>query len=493
VTIPLGPRLDDPTGIGTDGRTRTGSLLVATLAALAVALGLATALGVRGPLFVAGGGATFTAAAVALIDAADGRAVVAGHVLLVFAAPITAYGLVAGLFLGGALPGLVVVALAVAAFGAAAAWADTGGDGTVTSALGGGLLSVAVLLAILVVTVLVTVVVGLSGSLLGGVVVPTGGGHHLTWFLGVLALALLPTAVACDRLPVAQLAPRDRRATIRSVQRRGALIAAVVGCAALIGAWVLTLLDLVGVVDAVLGALPPVIVAIVGAVAGTPLVRIPLLLWGTSAVVLLLLAGIASRLGRGTLRRLGARYASVVAGGVLALVAASYVAPLFARVTGIDRITAVLGLLLFAASLLMLLIVVALSLSGLAIPPVLAGIGVLPSRTSGAALMAGGTFVAAAIAAGSGVSLPVAVGGVAGALVAWDCATFGRGLTDELGLRPDVRRTEATHALVVLLIAGGGVLAALGVGSLAALVPGASGLALALASIGVVLLLVRLS
>jgi len=118
--------------------------------------------------------------------------------------------------------------------------------------------------------------------------------------------------------------------------------------------------------------------------------------------------------------------------------------------------------------------------------------GLLPDRSGGPAIAATGLVIAAI---GLGMHSPVLVFAcIAGAVLVWDLATFGLGVTGELGHLPETRRLELFHGVVAVAVGGGAVLVTIGLETLRtgafAGVGGTS--ALALVAVGALVLLLPL-
>jgi hypothetical protein len=123
-----------------------------------------------------------------------------------------------------------------------------------------------------------------------------------------------------------------------------------------------------------------------------------------------------------------------------------------------------------------------------------ASVGLVPDRAGPGALAAGGLLVTAIGAGTSGVPPVLVFALVAGAMVVWDTATFGLGLTVELGHVPETRRLELVHAVVSVGLGAVAVLGLTGVEALRTAVAADVGgpAALVVAAVGVLLLLVPL-
>lgn len=496
--IPVfGPRLDVADAVGTDGRPRWRSLLAATVLVVAFFGAIGYVLDALSVLGGAATGAGLVAAAVALLNREDDdRQVILGHALLLPA------GLIATLALGAAFqapaPGLgavyfgLLLVVELTAFAGAAAWANTLGERTLTHAVGRGWLTVAMTFALVIVgTVVATILWGLWAAAVGGggttIAAATTPGLHLTWTFGLLGGAAFFLWVALGRLPIVQLTAQPRRDRVREhvARVRRLLVAPIV--VGFTGWWVFGIADLLGLQDAVLAVVGPGVASVLGAVTGSPVVRVPLLIVGLAALVA---TGLTVAVRRASL---GVSQARETVGPLVGAVVLSFfvavIAGFAAGSADGGRGPAVFAVVL-VAGILLVLVVVSLFLLVLSALPLIAGLGFVPDRGAAPALMSAGVFlVAVVVGLGRGPSWLV-FAGVALSLSVWDLAEFARGLTEELGHRPDTRRVEAVHGVA----AGGLALVGLGLATgLDALVrvakPSGTGLAMALAALGLVLLL----
>jgi hypothetical protein len=89
----------------------------------------------------------------------------------------------------------------------------------------------------------------------------------------------------------------------------------------------------------------------------------------------------------------------------------------------------------------------------LSLLPLAAGVGILPAETAGPRLAVFGLVLAAAVVAiGDGPAV-AAFAGVVGAVVVWDVAEYGVGLTADVGVSPAHRDGEFNHAGASFLVA----------------------------------------
>ncbi|MDF9744986.1 DUF7519 family protein [Natrinema salsiterrestre] len=435
-----GPRLDRPSAIGDEGRPRAASLWIASLIVVAIVGVVGLEIGESSLLPTLGLVVGLSVAGVGLLER-DGfvSQVVAHGFLMTFG---TAFALVvlAAPFVTRA--GLAASGCALALAGIGAAWADVGGDELKPAAVGTVIGYVTMLCSAILVTVLIgivlfgwsvlTTITGVStpvASVMGFFLILAGTG-------GVVRLAL-------RWLPVRQLTPRDRRPEI---ERRLAALRRRL------------LYTVVGSIGGLVGTALLVIVAPSGLIAGVPLLASalgalssPVVVWPIVAVGgIALLAGIGAvllrRMSKEVTARTTRRSAAIVVGVALSV---PFLLGLFLFVAGIGAAS---GAFVIGAAL-----VVGLLLGPLAVAFVLGSavvgvaLGVLPRRAMGPTIAALG-LVVAAIGVGRGNPL-VVFACIAGAIVVWDSATYGLGLTAELGHLPETRRLELFHGAVTVGLA----------------------------------------
>ena len=436
------PLLDSPSAVGDEGRPRATSLAVvsAVLAALVTAVGFRV--GQPDLLLSLGPFAGLAAAGLALLDRRRFVHQFFGHALLTwFGLPLASL-VVLSPFLGP-VP-VTVAGLAVALFGLAATWSDTGDRKSLRRGLyATGRVTIATWLWLVV------------GLLVGGVavflvVVPTSGNpgpsSAVVVFCGVLVVAAVGALVGLRWLPLRQLAARPRRPRVAATVRRLQLAMGVVAAVAL----------LVGVATVVApadGWVPNAATVLASRVTVSAVVGLA----GATFLGGALARGariIANRGDPTTRDRLAAALAAIPL-SVVALVAL-----LVAGLFGFIVVAAVLG-----AQFLLLVL--------LSVTYVAAALEMVPDRTGAPAMVAAGLFVAAVAA--TRVSPLLAVVCVADACLAWDLSTFGLGVTAELGHRPRTRRLVLVHGVVSVVV---GTVAVLAVLALEALRPFVAGNAL---------------
>ncbi|MFP8951456.1 hypothetical protein ACLI4Z_00600 [Natrialbaceae archaeon A-arb3/5] len=482
-----GPRLDRPSAIGDEGRSRATSLAIATL--VVVALAVVVGVGIGQPSLVTGLGtvAGLGIAAIALLDRAGFGELFVGHLLLVtFGSALALVALVAPFF--GRL-GVVVSGFTIALTGIAMAWADVGGDDMKRAASGcaltyGSMLFSAIFVAIGAALVMLVVVLL---EAVGETTTPVGS---LFGFLLVSLVTGCFVLVSLQLLPIRQLTARNRRdrvtAWLTAFQR-------LLGVA-LFGAFVLLVVTIVLLVTGVLEDQSFHVSIVDGALLQ---LSSPVVIWATVAVgVTSLAAGTVAVCLRLITRRFGedaTRWSAAVVAGislvgfVLIALVILFVGLLIGNPFAILPITTIgtLGavVLLFGPPAFLLLVGVLLVGSVL---------GVVPNRVLGPAI---GAFGLVIVAIGLGASSPVLVFAcLAGAAIVWDVSTFGLALTAELGHVPETRRLELFHGLVSVGIAVGVVLVATGLESLRTGAfgdVGSAGAAIAI-GVGALLLLVPL-
>jgi len=228
--VSFAPLLDSPSAVGDEGRPRATSLAVvsAVLAALVTAVGYRV--GQPDLLLSLGPFAGLAAAGLALLDRRRFVHRFFGHALLTwFGMPLA--GLVVLSPFLGPVP-VTVAGLAVALFGLAATWSDTGDRKSLRRGLyATGRVTIATWLWLVV------------GLLVGGVavflvVVPTSGNpgpsSAVVVFCGVLVVAAVGALVGLRWLPLRQLAARPHRRRVAATARRLQLATGVVAAVALL-------------------------------------------------------------------------------------------------------------------------------------------------------------------------------------------------------------------------------------------------------------------
>jgi len=438
--------------------------VVVVLAVVAVAADDATATyGVLAPAAAAGG--AVLAAATGLAGRDEPVAVLAASLLAPAggAAVLAAAGLSLAdpPLLDGLLDPVVVLGLAAAGFGAAAAFTGGVGGGAVGRAF-------SVVSATTVLPVLAAVGAagsrfgrqsgllgefgGLAGTLAGVAVTPTGTDLDVVAFLVVLAVTTRALAAGVDAAPVVALAPRDHRDAAARATRT-----AVVGCLsvwrlAALGWPVAAVVALGGFAGAVTGPLPDPLVAAAGALASSGPLR-----WAMFAAVAVSLAVYAvlrvGRLATGDHRGSLQRVAPTVGGGLLAaavgvafadrLVAAARATAPEPGPSLVENAVEIVGA---PALALAALVVPLLALAGLLVAfAALGRLRLVPQRAAPAAVAAAGLVLAAAAAGVQGARPGFVFALVAAGMVAWDVGEHGVGLAAELGRRAPTARVELVH------------------------------------------------
>lgn len=485
---------------------RPTSTSVAVVVACTAVLGglLADATGLWNAVLPAVGGAVLLAAAVSLA-ATDAyrplsRFVAACLLVPAGASAVVGVGYALAKQFGGAYPVgavFVVVGLAAAGFGAAAAVRDVFEPDALASALAVGTVAslpptaAFVPLALLriaersVETLFVPVLVpdpvpaaAFPGALADGVlrflVAPTHEGAHLFSFALVCYLGVVGVAAVLRTYPVADLlGPNDPAAAARVVDplERWASVAATLGVLVVLGAGVLFALP------AGFDALPAPVLGPLTALAGVGVLRVALLCLGVVGVLLgvgswavrrrygpsgvdrdesgpSLLAGVVVVAGAFSLHGpLLAAFLDVA----LDVVPASYVGDVRTRadavVTFYGGEVVVLGLC--AGFVLVAVVAVAVLYASVRV-------GAVTDTAAGAAVAGGGLFAASAVAAGVGADTTLVLAGLVGGLVVRDAGTHGVTLGREVGRLAESRRAELVH--LAAAVAVGVVGAALAVG-----------------------------
>lgn len=471
-----GPRLDRLSAVGEEGRPRTTSLTIVSLAVVGLVGVGGFVLDQPDLALVLGALAGTTAAGMALLDRERLIHLVAGHCLLVwFGSPLAL--LVVGAPLVG-LPGLAVSGFALALLGLGATWTDAGDSGGLKRTVAAAAMTYLGMIFWLAALGGLAAVVALSWLILSTLSGQSGPGASTVGFLFVLGATAAGVVLSLPWLPILQLSPRRDRDTvarrieaIRRVARRTAVVAVVslpwAGLAWALGGFDVLADTAPGVADA-LGVL------------SSPFVLVTVAAPGAAFVVSGLLA-LALRAGTRRFDPSSAgRLAALIAGLSLAVgVAVGVVLAGVAPAVGLGAITVAF------AGPVVLGFTTAVCLLGIALE-------VVPDRAWGPALAASG-LVVAAIGTSTGPA-PFTFACVAGALLVWDLSAFGLGVTAELGHLPRTRRLELFHGLIAVAVGAGAVLVVTGLEVLrTSLVAWTGGVpALIVASIGVLVLLVPL-
>jgi hypothetical protein len=483
--VPFGPRLDRADAVGDEGRARAGALFAATAVAGAALAATTHLAGLGSSANLAATGAGFAVAGVAMLDRERPIVRAGAHVLFLPGLLLATVGVASGVLAPDPVAGVgVTLGTALAVAGGAAAWAGLLGDGEVTESVRQGLLAAVVPVVVAVPVLLVAGLLAVLSGAVGGVVLPAGDRPRLAGLALLVALAAGAGRLALGALPLARLVDRDRRPAVErrcTAVRRGLTAGALVGSVGWVG---LSAAGLVGLTGDVWAALPSAVVRL-AALATGGVVRVPLALAGTAALVLAAGAVLARRLaGRGG-EWLGTAGLPFVGGAVL-LVVVSPALVVLAAARADQPLTVGLGVAVAVLATVAVSVLVGVALLALAALPLAARVRLLPRRRGGVALLAVGTLLVGATAGPVGAPAPAVVGCVGAALVAWDLGGFATDLTREVGARPAVRTLERRRTLAALCVGGVGCLLALGAGAVGGAVAVDLLPAAALAALGLV-------
>ncbi|ELY80090.1 DUF7519 family protein [Natrinema gari] len=439
-----GPRLDRPSAIGDEGRARAASLWLASLIVVAIVGVVGFEIGEPSLLPTLGPIVGLAVAGVGLLERDGFVSLVVAHALLMTFGTAFALIVLAAPFVARA--GIAASGCALALAGIGAAWADIGGDGLGTAAAG-SVISYASMLCSLVVLGFLTAVVYFGWAVLTSITGFSTPVASVTGFLLIVAGTAGVVRLSMRWLPIRQVTPRDRRPAIErrlTAARRRLLYTAVGSIGVLIGFGALGLAGVDTTVTSV-----PVLAWLLSSLS-SPLLVWPLVAVGAASLLAGAVAVLLRRLTRDDAAQTTRRTAVAVVGVGLSL-------PLL---FGLALIIAGTGVAI-GPILLGLGLVVALGLGPIAFLLVVGGgavgvgLGLLPARATGPAVAATGLVVAAI---GVGRANPLVVFAcIAGAILVWDSATFGLGLTAELGHLPDTRRLELFHGTVAVAVAIGAV------------------------------------
>lgn len=475
--MPLGPRLDRPSAIGDEGRSRATSLTVVSL----IVVGALVAVGLRNgqPLQFTTAGLLvgLTTAGFALLDRDRLGPKVLGHLCFLPPAVIVA-GLVGFSLLRGPSIGLVVLVVGgvTAMFGVTAGWNDIFDRGTVRETLVASGISYVFWVLGVGVLLFLSVFGWIAWTVLEFLV---GGAGPLVGVLGVFGMtgvALTCLYIAVRTVPAVQLAPEDRRAATR--ERYASLKTRLLQ--AVVGSWVVLA---VGVLAAAVGLLGPLVAPLAPILDVLTSVLTALLAVFSAVAVVLALSiwGVRRAVSSG-----GTASTRLVAAAIAAV---CYLFGLLLAIPAALRLGGAGAGLLLVTPLLPIFIYVVLA-------ALLVGfyVGIVPERAGPAALSAAGLVAIGLGAALSGYPSLFVFGAVAGGLVAWDVGTFGLGVTAELGHIPETRRLELYHGVFAVGVGLVGVAALTLLDAARQSFVGGLGTpaAMAIAVVGVVLLLLPL-
>ncbi|MBZ6494917.1 hypothetical protein [Natrinema longum] len=476
-----GPRLDRPSAIGDEGRPRAASLWIASLAVIVVVGVVGVAIDLASLLPTLGLVVGMTVAGVGLLERDGFVNQVVAHLFLLTFGSAFALAVLAAPFVSRV--GLAVSGSALALAGIAAAWADVGGDTLKPAAIGSAISYVSMLCAAVLAAVL-AVIVFFGWTVLTGIVGVSTPVASLTGFLMIVAAIGGAIGLALRWLPIRQLTRRDRRPAVErrlAIVRRRLLYTVAGSVAAIAG---IAVLVIAGVFEGAIRSVPGLAVALEAL--SSPFVVWPIVAVGVGAVGLGVVAVGLRRFTRQVTAETTRRTAAITVGVVLSLPFLLGLALLIAS-SG-----AVVGPFLLGSVLLVPLLLGPLAFLAVIGGSVAAvGLGLLPARATGPAIAATGLVVAAI---GLGRASPLVVFAcIATAVLVWDTATFGLGVTAELGHLPDTRRLELFHGTVAVGIAVAAVVLVTGLELLrAGLFGSASAAGAAVVVLGALLLLVPL-
>lgn len=450
--MPLfGPRLDQPSAIGDEGRPRATSL---TIASFVVFAAVAVASHLAGVLSLTLGIATLSALVtlgLALLNRERFLALFLGQLCYVLGGT----GLVSLLVLLLVLApeyGLLFTGFALALTGLATTWADVANRESTKPALFQGAVSYVSMILWIVVLVVVGALFLVLWSFLTGRPTAVPPTPSLLAFLLVVSVSALLVWLGTRWLPFRQLTPRDRRPRLEQRLGRSRLAIALVAVVAFVAVIVGLVVWVVGGFDMLYASLPPTSALFSGL--SSPFVLGPVLLVGFVVLLAAVAALVLRRVTRPADRRANQLLAGVVAGFALTLLFWPFVFQ-YVPVGGVRGV--LILILLFIFGPLALFTVGVAFLVGVAV-------GILPDRAGGPAVAATGMVVATIGAALTGAVPPVVVFACATAgMVAWDVSAFGLGVTADLGHLPETRRLELFHGVlgVGVGVAVVGILAAL--------------------------------
>jgi hypothetical protein len=133
----FGPRLDQPTAVGDEGRPRAASLATASVALVAFTAALAYFGGLWGVLRTVVTGAALAGAGIAMLDRDTFNGLAIGHLTFTFGGLILVGGIVSALTVPpdtetGLALGVLATGTALAWLGMAAGWANAARGATLT-------------------------------------------------------------------------------------------------------------------------------------------------------------------------------------------------------------------------------------------------------------------------------------------------------------------------------------------------------------------------
>lgn len=470
-----GPRLDRPSGVGEEGRPRSTSQTIAAVVAVAVCVAVLGVLGAMQALSFVGLAIALFVPGMALLTRESIGEQVVGNLLYHAGAVLV----VVALYLVGRGPlGVVVSGLFVALFGVAATWSNVLERDRLEEATRSAATSYVSILGWVVAIVAASALAVAGWNVVQTVLRASEPTTSLFGVLAVIVVTGLLVRGAAWALPVGALAPRDRRESLVQMSTWAGQVGSVVAALAFFAI----------VVAGALGQ-----TRIEAFATNTPAVGSSLAVL-TSPPVVVPLAVLAAVCGVGTAFGYGARkLAGQLDAGdydVIASVLAGFVFAVFLVGTVILPLAAISPFLPVLVGFALVIPVVAIVFGLLGVAAIDGG--VVPPRAAGPALGACGLLLSGVGTALVGQPAPLTFACVAGAMVVWDCSTFGLGLTVELGHRPDTRRLELYHGVLSVGLGVAVVLVATGLSHLRAVTGGVASAwpAVGLAVLGAVLLAV---
>lgn len=431
----LGPRLDQPSAIGDEGRPRATSLAIASLVVVALIAVVGYTAGILQMTLAVATLTGLVTVGLALLNRERFLALFLGQLCYVLGGSMTIVLLSVFLVMSPAY-GILMSGFALAMLGLATSWADVAdGESAKTALFHGSISYVAMWIWVIVLLVSFGIVAAVLVLLTDqvGTASPTAS---LLGFLITVSLTSLFVWLGTRWLPVRQLTPREYRQ--RLDERLGqfrlaiALLAALAFVAVVVGSIVWAL----GVFDVFYAAVPPIATVFSGL--SSPFGIGAMLSAGLAVLLAASFALVLRWITRPANGRMNRVLADIIGGFTLAVLFVPFLAS-FVPLPG--------GLLLVVAGIVMLLAPAALLVLGVLFL-VAVEIEVLPGRVGGPAIAAAGMVVATIGAGLTGVPSPVVFACAVGGMVVWDVSAFGLGVTAELGHLPDTRRLELFHGVL---------------------------------------------
>ena len=457
------------------------SVAITGTVALAVLVGIGTAIGVRTPVAIGLAAGCVLAVAVTLSAGDRPIVIMAGTGLLLVAGPVFVSMPVYQFVTEGFSAGAMVACAGLVAYGLARFRVDAFGDRAVTAALTQlfGVTAVAsiVLLGLVVVRAdaLSTVpreVAPEVGAFLEYLLVPSASETAIPEFALLLGLTVLAIWAAVAVVPLVQLAPRQYK---HRLDDTASSLSTALGRTVLLCAGVLVATSVLPVatgtsdrLEWVYYDLSPLGHAVLSAIVESSLLRRLLAVLFVSAVVVMVAVGVFAFAGARLAGDSPARFLPALCWGGVVVVAGAVGAPML-----LDAVSPLLGpeqdrLVQNAIGLLgetvlgVGAVVIALSLTGavLLALPILSGLGFVPDRSAGVRLVMAGTFLTTVVGAIADVGVVALIGGIVAVMVIWDVGEFSVTLAEELGSNAPTRHSELVHlagsvvvSVVVLLAA----------------------------------------